>query len=78
MAQEADVIAVWKPTGWASRACKGILMRHEDGTPMWCSEEMEGRVCGDYDSHRHRLFETCRVAFVHGCAKCEEVPQAFP
>jgi hypothetical protein len=53
-------------------------MRHEDGTPMWCSEEMEGRVCGDYDSHRHRLFETCRIAFVHGCAKCEEVPQAFP
>ena len=47
-------------------------MVHDDGTPLWCSEAMEGRVCrGDHNPKRHRIVESCHMAFMWGCPKCE-------
>ena len=51
-------------------ACSGTLVVHEDGTPVWCSEELGGRVCGDRSYERHRSFQSCRVALRLGCPEC--------
>ena len=53
-------------------ACEGTLVVHTDGTPLWCSEEFDGRTCGDYSLRRHRAFESCRTVFVRGCSTCQQ------
>ena len=50
--------------------CQGTLVVHEDGTPIWCSEELDGNTCTDDAFDRHRAFITCRVAFRLGCPDC--------
>jgi hypothetical protein len=51
-------------------SCDGTLVVHEDGNPIWCSEELAGRPCRDYTFERHRAFMSCRVAFRLGCPDC--------
>jgi hypothetical protein len=50
--------------------CQGTLVVHEDGTPIWCSEELDGNTCTDDAVDRHRALISCRVAFRLGCPDC--------
>ncbi len=52
--------------------CKGSLVVHKDGTPVFCSEELAGRFCGGGVSYeRHRIFRSCGLTFFRGCPECE-------
>jgi hypothetical protein len=51
--------------------CKGSLILHTDGTPVLCTEELEGRSCGDLTYERHRIFRSCGLTFLRGCPECE-------
>ena len=60
---------------WAAvmQVCKGTLVVHKDSEPAYCSEEIAGRPCGDYDLTRHRSIASCRLIYVApGCRRCEE------
>jgi len=51
--------------------CKGTLVVHRDSVPVYCSEEIAGRPCGDYDLTRHRSIASCRLIYVaNGCRRC--------
>ena len=54
--------------------CKGSLIVHRDGTPVFCSEELAGRSCGDLSYERHRIFRSCGLTYVRGCPDCEDQP----
>ena len=52
--------------------CRGSLIVHRDGTPVFCSEELAGHSCeGDLSYERHRIFRSCGLTFVLGCPDCE-------
>jgi len=58
--------------GGAVSFCKGSLVVHKDGTPVFCSEELAGRFCGGGLSYeRHRIFRSCGLTFFRGCPECE-------
>ena len=50
--------------------CKGSLVVHKDGTPVFCSEELAGRSCADLSYERHRIFRSCGLTFLRGCPDC--------
>jgi hypothetical protein len=51
--------------------CKGTVVVHRDSVPVYCSEEIAGRPCGDYDLTRHRSIASCRLVYVaNGCRRC--------
>ena len=50
--------------------CKGSLILHKDGTPVFCSEELAGRSCGDLSYEHHRIFRSCGLTFPLGCPQC--------
>jgi hypothetical protein len=55
--------------------CKGSLVVHKDGTPVFCSEELAGRFCaGALSYERHRIFRSCGLTFFRGCPECESEP----
>jgi hypothetical protein len=59
-------------TGGGVSFCKGSLVVHKDGTPLFCSEELAGRFCGGGLSYeRHRIFRSCGLTFFRGCPECE-------
>jgi hypothetical protein len=52
--------------------CKGSLVVHRDGNPVFCSEELAGRFCGGgLRYERHRIFRSCGLTFFRGCPECE-------
>lgn len=51
----------------ASAVCPGVIIVHEDGSLAACSEELEGRVCGQPGDHTGSV--QCRELF--GAAGCE-------
>ena len=50
--------------------CRGTLVVHQDGTPIWCSEELDGNTCTGDVLERHRALISCRLAFRLGCPDC--------
>jgi hypothetical protein len=38
------------------RPCTGMLVVQEDGTPVICSEEVDGGSCSERTYERHRVF----------------------
>ncbi len=52
--------------------CKGSLVLHRDGTPVFCSEELAGRSCGDLSYEHHRIFRSCGMTFLRGCPECAD------
>lgn len=59
-------------------ACKGSLVVHKDGTPVFCSEELAGRSCPDLSYERHRIFRSCGLTFLRGCPDCVNQASAAP
>jgi hypothetical protein len=56
--------------------CKGSLILHKDGTPVFCSEQLAGRSCVDLSYERHRIFRSCGLTFARGCPECVRKAQA--
>jgi hypothetical protein len=52
--------------------CRGSLVVHKDGSPVFCSEEMAGRSCEGLSYERHRIFRSCGLTFFQGCPDCED------
>ena len=53
--------------------CRGSLVVHMDGTPVFCSEELAGRRCDELSYERHRIFRSCGLTFVRGCPQCRDL-----
>jgi hypothetical protein len=56
--------------------CKGSLILHKDGTPVFCSEQLAGRSCVDLSYEGHRIFRSCGLTFERGCPECTDKVQA--
>ena len=58
--------------------CKGSLILHKDGTPVFCSEQLAGRSCVELSYERHRIFRSCGLTFQRGCPECTGQADATP
>ena len=51
--------------------CPGILVVHEDGTRLGCTEELRGRTCRNpWSPLWHCSIRSCRDVVVRGCPEC--------
>jgi hypothetical protein len=60
-----------KKRGEVMSICRGSLVVHKDGSPVFCSEELAGRPCEGPSYERHRIFRSCGLTFFRGCPDCE-------
>jgi hypothetical protein len=58
------------------RPCTGMLVVQEDGTPVICSEEVDGGSCVERTYERHRVFLSAQLSSV--VAQPQEVISAVP